>query len=115
METIDVGISITEVDGSGGSKDAIPLTGTTVANLPAALSNLAYANQVGSTGMAARSQVANQDAMYRLRQMILAEAVNAVQTTSPTTARSSVNVFTSNELAREIAGLKASIEAFATP
>ncbi|NYE27543.1 hypothetical protein HDE78_000468 [Rhodanobacter sp. K2T2] len=115
METIDVSISIEEADGGAGPKGAVSVAGATIAELPGALSDLAFSNQVGSTGMAARSQVANQDAMYRLRQMILADAVNAVQTTSPTTARSAVTVFTSNELAREIAGLKASIEAFASP
>ncbi|KAF1007445.1 MAG: hypothetical protein GAK28_01787 [Luteibacter sp.] len=115
METIDVGVSITETDGTGGPKDAVSVAGATVAQLPAALSDLAYANQVGSTGMAARSQIANQDAMYRLRQMILADAVATVQTTSPSTARSSLTVLTSNELAREIADLKASVQAFASP
>ena len=116
MKTIEV----IEID-SGGSVPpgpakaiAFPLAWTPLCQQPSMLSDLVYSNQVSSTDLAAKSQVSNQDAMNRLRHMILANAVTAVQSTGPKAARSDLTVLTSNNLTRELADLKASIAAFAS-
>jgi hypothetical protein len=93
---------------------ALALNSMVVAQQSSALSDLCYANQVSSNDVGAKSQVANQDAMNRLRQAILANAVTRVQDLGAATARASVAVLTSNALAQEIADLKAAVEAFAS-
>ena len=114
MDTIEI-IDIDIEDGSPKKNpviEAVALTGLAGAQQASAVSDLAYSNQVSSTGMAARSQVANQDAMNRLHQGILSQAVASVQAPGPVTARSTVTTLTSNALAQEIADLKAAIAAF---
>lgn len=91
---------------------AAALSGWVTAQQPSALSNLAYANQVASGDLSAKAQVARQDAMNRLRHTIVASAVARIQAPGPCTARSSVTVFTGNELAQALAGLKSAIGAF---
>jgi hypothetical protein len=114
MKTIEV----IDIDSGGNvppepaKTGAFPLAWTPISLQPSVLSDLAYSNQVSSTNQASKSQVSNQDAMNRLRHMILANAVTSVQSTDPKTARSVVSVLTSNELAQEIADLKAAIAAF---
>ncbi|HEY4093564.1 MAG TPA: hypothetical protein VGN46_18810 [Luteibacter sp.] len=114
METIEVvEINIHE---SGPSGDAITaalaINSVATAQQASALTNLAYGNQVNSTAVGAQAQVAHQDALNRLRHVILARAVSSVQVPAPLAARSDVFVFSSNELAQDIADLKAAVEAF---
>jgi hypothetical protein len=52
--------------------------------------------------------------MNRLRHMILAKAVTAVQSTGPKAARSDLTVLTSNSLTQALADLKATLAAFAS-
>ncbi len=80
---------------------------------PSMAGNLAYANHVASNDLGAKSQLAHQDAMNRLRQTIIANAVARVQDTDPVAARSAVVALTSDALARQIAGLKAVVQTFA--
>lgn len=98
----------------GAAESAAALSGLVTAQLPSALSNLAYANQVASGDLSAKAQVARQDAMNRLRQVIVASAVARIQTPGPSAARSSVMVLTGNELAQSIAGLKSALSAFSS-
>ena len=116
METIEI-IDIVIEDGSPKKNpviEAVALTGLATAQQASAVSDLAFSNQVSSTGMAARSQVANQDAMNRLHHGILSKAVASVQAPGPVTARSAVDMLSSNALAQEIADLKAAVAAFAS-
>lgn len=112
METIEI---IVGKDESSGDPvvAALALNSMVMAQQSSALSDLVYANQVSSNDLGAKSQVANQDAMNRLRQTILADAVTRVQALGPTAARAAVATLTSNALAQEIADLKAAVEAFA--
>ncbi|GKS92437.1 hypothetical protein [Acidovorax sp. SUPP2539] len=91
---------------------AVALSGWVTAQQPSALSNLAYANQVGNGDLSAKAQVARQDAMNRLRHTIVASAVARIQAPGPCTARSVVTVLTNNELAQTLAGLKSALGAF---
>lgn len=115
MATKTVTVTIHE---SGSAENptttAIALNNTVVAQQPSMLSDLVYANHVVSNNLGAESQIGNQDALNRLRQMIVADAVMRVQDTGPMTARAAVTTLTSNAVAQEIADLKAAIKAFST-
>jgi hypothetical protein len=117
METIEVvEITIHDSTPSGDGVTAVlAASAAVVAQQGAVLADLAFGNQVSSTALAARTQVANQDAQNRLRHAILARAVASVQAPGPTTARSAVFVFSANELAQDVADLKASVQALAAP
>lgn len=93
---------------------AIALNGVALAQQPTLLSNLAYTNQTAGNDLAAKGQVANQNAQNKLRLSILANAVNQIQDAGPKEGRSAVDVLTGNELAQTIADLKATLQAFAT-
>lgn len=112
MQTVEI---IVEGDDPPGDPvvTVVALSSTVVAEQPSVLSNLAYANQVSSSDLGAKSQVANQDAMNRLGLTILADAVARVQP-GPVESRSAVTVLTSNALAQQIADLKSAVDAFAT-
>lgn len=93
---------------------AVASNGMVAALQPSMLSDLVYANHVVSNNVGAQSQVANQDAMNRLHQSIVADAVTRVQDLGPSAARAAVSALTSNTLAQEITDLKAAIEAFSS-
>ncbi len=83
-----------------------------IAEQPALLSNLAYANTIANTNLAQQNAVANQQAMNELGISIVAKAANTVTNLGPLEARSAVDVLTDDELAQTIADLKATIQAF---
>lgn len=111
MGTIEIIVEKDEPSGDSVAA-ALALGSIAVAQQPSTLSDLAYANQVSTNDLGAKSQVAHQDAMNRLRQMVLATAVTRIQEPDPTAAKADVAVLTSNAMAREIADLKASVDAF---
>ena len=85
-----------------------------VGEQPAMLSNLAYSNTVQNTNLSHQNAVANQQAMNELAISIVGKTVNKVSDLGPLEARSAVDVLTNNELASEIADLKAVIQSFAS-
>lgn len=83
-----------------------------VGEQPAMLSNLAYSNAVQNTNLSAQNAVANQQAMNELGIAIVGKTVNKVSDLGPLEARSAVDILTNDELAAEIADLKATLQAF---
>ncbi|MFC7519347.1 hypothetical protein ACFQS6_01705 [Xanthomonas populi] len=94
---------------------ALALTGLAASQQGSLLSNLAYSNQVTSNNLAAKTQLAHQDASNRLRQSILANAVRSVQSANPSAARSGVTVLSSNAAAQSIADLRAAVASAQAP
>ena len=83
-----------------------------IAEQPAMLSNLAYSNTVANTNLSWQNAVSHQQAMNELGLSVTAASVNTVKNLTPLEARSAVDVLTNDELAAEIAGLKATLQAF---
>ena len=83
-----------------------------IAEQPAMLSNLAYANSIANTNLSQQNAVANQQAMNELGISIVGKTVNTVSNLGPLEARSAVDILTNNELAQTIADLKTTIAAF---
>lgn len=83
-----------------------------VAMQPSLSGTLAYANHLASNDLGAKSQLAHQDAMNRLRQSITADAVARVQDVDPVAARSAVVTLTSHTVAQQLAGLTAALRGF---
>ncbi|WYL96839.1 MAG: RebB family R body protein [Gloeotrichia echinulata IR180] len=78
-----------------------------VAEQPAMLSNLAFANLVTNTNLAQQNAIANQQAMYQLSVTITAKAVNKISDLSPVEALAITKLDTSNDVAQQIADVKA--------
>jgi hypothetical protein len=81
-----------------------------IAEQPAMLSNLAYSNLVANTNLSQQNAVANQQAMNELGISIVAKATNSISNLGPLEARSAVDVLTDNDVAQNIADLKASLQ-----
>lgn len=110
MEIIEVVVE--EGVSQGRGTMAAVATGLLVSSLlPSAIADLAFGNQVSTTDLASKSQVAHQDANNRMRQAILARAVTSVQSLPPVEARSDVFVFSSNEAAQDLLDLKSAVSA----
>ncbi|WP_284415548.1 hypothetical protein [Acidovorax sp. SUPP3334] len=113
-------MGIIEIRGASGiglqstAAPAVALSGLASAQQPSALSNLAYANQVASNDLSAKSQIARQDAMNRLRHSVVASAVARIQGLGPLATRSAVTALTGNEGAESLGGLKGAISAFSS-
>jgi hypothetical protein len=83
-----------------------------IAEQPAMLSNLAFANVAFSNNLAQQNAVANQQAMNETGVAATSKAVKAVASIGPLEARSAVDVLTNDEIAQTIADLKATVAAF---
>lgn len=83
-----------------------------IAEQPAMLANLAFANLVANTNLAQQNAVANQQAMNELGISVVAKGVTVLSQLSPLEARSAVDILTNNELAQTLADLKATVQAF---
>lgn len=83
-----------------------------IADQPAMISNLAYADLVANTNLAQQNSVSNQQALNEVGLAVTGKAVTNVANLGPLEARSSVDVLTNNELAQTIADLKATVAAF---
>ncbi|MBB1087043.1 hypothetical protein H4F99_00920 [Lysobacter sp. SG-8] len=115
METETIDIRVEDRRDTGHPVTAaIAIGSLATMQQPALLSDLAFSNHVVGNDLGAKSQLAHQDAMNRLRQGIVAGAVARVQGPGPGTARAAVDVLTGNALAQEIADLKAAVDAFGT-
>ncbi|MBD2502134.1 RebB family R body protein [Anabaena azotica] len=77
-----------------------------VAEQPAMLSNLAFANLVTNTNLAQQNALANQQAMYQMSVTVTAKAVNKISDLSPVEALAITKLDTSNDVAQQIADLK---------
>ena len=114
MQEVDISIVDNRTQGDDSAvMAAVALSGLASAQQSSALSNLSYGNQVVNNDLAAKVQVAHQDALNRLRHSILADAVNRVQNIGPATARSAVEAVSGNAAAQGIADLKSAVDAFA--
>ncbi|MBO9719871.1 hypothetical protein [Xanthomonas phaseoli] len=91
------------------------LSGLAISQQGALISTLAYANQVASSDLSTKTQIVHQDASNRLRQSILAKAVNGVQALGPINARSTGSLLTSNGMAQSLLDLRATLKSMRTP
>ena len=87
---------------------------SSIAGQPAMLANLAYGNSVSANNMSQQNAIASQQALDELNIAVTGANVKKTTAAGPLQARSSVDVLTGNELASEIAGLKASLAAFSS-
>jgi len=83
-----------------------------IAQQPAMLANLAYANTVTNANLAQQNAVAAQQAMNELNITVVGKLVNMLTTLSPLEAKSSEEILTGNTVAEELADLKAALQAF---
>jgi hypothetical protein len=81
-----------------------------IAEQPAMLANLAFANLVANTNLAQQNAVANQQLMNQLGGAILARAASIA--TDPPLDKAAVQVITPEDLAKTIADLKATLQAW---
>lgn len=86
-----------------------------VAEQPAMLSNLAFANLVSNVNLSQQNAVSNQQAMNQLALTVTGKIVNLLANLSPLEAAAATHLFTGNETAEDIADLKAADEAFSAP
>jgi hypothetical protein len=85
-----------------------------IAEQPAMLSNLAYANTVANTNMAQQNSVSNQQALNELGVAILGKTVSLISNAEPTDAKGDAEMMSGNKVAEAIAELKASARAAET-
>lgn len=84
----------------------------TIAEQPAMLSNLAFANLVSNVNLAQQNAVANQQAMNQLLVTVVGKIVNLLANLSPMEAAAVVKLDTGNDIAEQLADLKAALAAF---
>jgi hypothetical protein len=83
-----------------------------VAEQPAMLANLALANLISNVNLAQQNAVANQQAMNQLMITVVGKVVNLVANLSPMEAVAVVKMDTGNDLAEQLADIKAALAAF---
>ncbi|MFL6680719.1 MAG: hypothetical protein ACJ8IK_20435 [Burkholderiaceae bacterium] len=114
MQEVDISITDNRTQGDDSAvMSVVALSALVSAEQPSALSNLSYGNQIVNNDLAAKVQVAHQDALNRLRHSILADAVDRVQNIGSRTARAAVDVSSGNAAAQSLIDLKSAIDAFA--
>ena len=79
----------------------------TVAEQPAILSNLSFANLLANVNLSQQNAVANQQAMNQVALTVTGKAVNRIADLSPMEAVAVVKLDTGNDLAQQISDLKA--------
>jgi hypothetical protein len=80
-----------------------------VAEQPAMLSNLAYANLISNINLSQQNAVSNQQAMNQLSLTITGKAVNRISDLSSAEAVAINKLDTGNQLAQTLASLKSAI------
>lgn len=96
--------------------DAISIVNVnSIAEQPAMLSNLAYANLVNNVNLSQQNAVSNQQAMNQLLLTVTGKIVNMLANLSPLEAVSVTELFTGNDTASELADLKAAVDSFPPP
>jgi hypothetical protein len=93
--------------GDNPVKEAVAITATSVGQQPAMLSNMAYANTVANTHLAATNTVALQQALNQLSIAVTGKTVQSVQRLRSLEAASVVEVLTGDDTAEALADLKA--------
>lgn len=78
----------------------------------AVLSNLALSNLIVNMNLLQQNAISIQQAMNQVTMAVAAKAVNAIIMLSPVEAASIVKLNTGNDVAEQIADLKAAVEAF---
>jgi len=86
-----------------------------VAEQPSMLSNLAYANQIGNVNLSQQNAVANQQAMNQLALTVTGKVVNLISNLSPMEGIAVTKLNTGNDIAQQIADLKAAIAPLTNP
>ncbi|MDB9516058.1 RebB family R body protein [Roseofilum reptotaenium CS-1145] len=78
-----------------------------VAEQPALLANLAFANVVANTNLSQQNALSNQQAMNQLAMTVTAKAVNKVSDLTPLEALAVNKLYTGNDVAQQLADLRA--------
>lgn len=84
-----------------------------VAEQPAMISNLAYANLVANTNLSQQNAVSYQQAMNELGLAVVGKSVSNASNLGPLEARSAADVLSDNELAEALMGLQAVLKLLA--
>jgi hypothetical protein len=82
---------------------------TSISGQPSSLSNLAYGMAIGNTNLSQQNAVSNQQAMNQLGVTAAGKTVNGVANLSPLEAVAVVKLDTGNDIAEQLADLKAVI------
>ncbi len=77
-----------------------------IAEQPAMLSNLAYANLISNVNLSQQNALSNQHAMNQLTVSVTSKAVNKISNLSSLEAASLTTLLTAKELAEQIAQTK---------
>jgi Killing trait len=80
-----------------------------VAEQPAMLSNLAYANLLQNVNLSQQNSVSNQQAMNQLQLTVTGKVVNLISNLSPMEAVAVTKIDTGNDIAQQISDLKAAV------
>lgn len=83
-----------------------------VAQQPAMLSNLAYANLISNVNLSQQNAVSNQQAMNQLGATVTGKVVNLVANLSPMEAAAVVKLDTGDDFAERLADLKDTAASF---
>ena len=86
-----------------------------VAEQPAMLSNLAFANLITNNNLSQQNTVSNQQSMNELGITVTAKAINRVSNLSSEEAVATLKINSGNELAEQIAELKAIMKQWCPP
>jgi len=86
-----------------------------VAEQSSMVSNLAYANLISNVNLSQQNAVSNQQAMNQLALSVTGNVINRVSDLSPLEAVAVVKMDTGNDIAQQIADLKAAIAPLTNP
>jgi hypothetical protein len=86
-----------------------------IAEQSSMLSNLAYSNLVNNINLSQQNAVSAQQAMNQLMITVVGKIVNLLANLSPMEAVAVTKMDTGNEVAEQIADLKAALDAFSNP
>jgi hypothetical protein len=122
-ETIRVGDTTLQIEENpsstvlaGDIREAIAIGGfTSIAGQPSSLSNAAYGNAVGNTNLSQQNTVAHQQAMNVLGQTVTGKTTNLLANLNPMEAVATVKLDTGNDMAEQLADLKAIISGGRVP
>ncbi|MBP0030915.1 hypothetical protein [Roseofilum sp. Guam] len=92
----------------GDIRESIAISNAkSVAEQPALLANLAFANVVANTNLSQQNALSNQQAMNQLAMTVTAKAVNKVSDLTPLEALAVNKLYTGNDVAQQLADLRA--------
>jgi|GEM_PF-2163447 len=94
-------------------RESVAISGVdSVAGQPASLANLTYANTIANVNLSQQNTLANQQAINQVGLATLAKAVDLVADLSPMEAVATVKLDTGNDIAEQLADLKAVLNGF---